>query len=128
MSKRKLQPTSLEAYSSLNKSQLNKTYQKILEALQIIRKGHYEDIARQARLEPDRVWKRLSELAKDELIHRTGERKMLSSKRVGSVWALTEGEKPQIETEKAIPGKSVADFSRALIQPNPKQFIQEKLF
>src|ERR1700749_3932197 len=117
MSKRKLQPTSLEAYASLDPIHITQTHQKILDALKVIGTGHHEDIARQARLEPDRVWKRLSELAKAGLIHRTGERKMLSSKRVGSVWAITEGEKAQVAAEKAIPGKSVVDYSRSLIAP-----------
>ena len=45
----------------------------IFKSLVEIGSGHYEDIALRAGIEPVQCWKRLSELMKDGLIHRTGE-------------------------------------------------------
>jgi hypothetical protein len=51
------------------------------------------------------------------MIYRDGTKKVLSSGRQGMVWRVrpTEGI-PEKVTEKALPGPSVGDFSKKLIQ------------
>lgn len=127
MSKRKNHPTSIDAFRQLDPEKISQTHQKIINALALISKGHYEDIAAKAKINPSSCWKRLSEVREKGLIERTTERKNLSSGSQGSVWKLTEKGR-QAVTEGILPGKSVADFARALIQPSPSQYIQERLF
>lgn len=122
MSKNKVVETSREAFYSLDPEKINEIHKRIIEGLRLIKKGTYEDLAISLKLEPQRVWRRLSELHKMGAIERTGERKKMASGRSGFEWQLT-AKVPQ--TEKAIPGKSVADYSRSSIQP---KFTQERLF
>ena len=127
MSKKRPPQTSVDAFRQLDPEKISQTHQKIINALALIHKGHFEDIASKAKINPSSCWKRLSEVREKGLIERTTERKNLSSGSQGSVWKLTENGRKAV-TEGILPGKSVADFSRALLQPNPKLAIQEKLF
>lgn len=124
MTKRKSVDTSLEAYASLDPNQLVGLRKKIYLALVGIKEGHYEDIALACRIKPVQVWKRLSELHEDGLIHRTGQRKLLSSNRMGFVWAPGKPAEDIKRKEKPIPGKTVADHSRA-IKKIQKQTLSE---
>jgi len=118
--------TSIDAFRSLKDSEVKKTYNDILWALSVIEKGTSEDIAKFLKCKPDKIWKRLSDLNdKYKLIYRPGERKMLKSGRSGFVWKLMP-DTPIIE--RPIPGKSIADFSKALIQPKQSSRTQESLF
>lgn len=81
--------TSIDAYNSLDPAQLADIYKNILSALAIIKAGTFEDISAQAKLDRDRVWKRLNELEKMELIFRPGTKKKLRSGREGYIWQLT---------------------------------------
>lgn len=130
MGKKNIPATSREAKKSLSPDWISQTENKILETLSRIGQGHYEDVAFAAGLKPDQVWKRLSDLHKKGKIIRTGERKMLSSKRMGFVWTLkTEGKVDQVETRKRLKkSPTVQDFSRALQQPLPYKNIQTALF
>jgi predicted transcriptional regulator len=117
MLKRKLIPTSLEAYNSLQPTQLAEIYEKILWGLGQIKEGTFEDLSVCLRIPKEKIWKRLNELAKANLIYRPGNTKVLSSGRKGYTWRLVEKEgQPEKVTESALPGKSVGDFSRNLIQ------------
>lgn len=109
--------TSKEAFRSLNPDKINDIHRRILDALKVIGKGHYEDIAKSAKADPSRVWKRLSELHKSGLIERTGERKVLSSGRDGFVWTLADKYLPMTKlTESVSPGKTISDYSKAIHQ------------
>lgn len=126
--KRKNPSTSIDAYRALDPEKISQTHQKIINALGALGKGHYEDLAKKAGIKPDSCWKRLSELRTAGLIHRTEERKKLKSGSQGSVWILTDAGKSKT-TESILPGKSVADFSKAILnQPKPNQTVVEKLF
>ncbi len=117
MPKRKPVETSLEALASLSPVNLLEVHLRIMDALRIIGSGTYEDIARQAKLEPQRVWKRLSEALKAGVIYRPGTKKPLKSGRNGFVWALTQpGQSTEPVTEKALPGPSVSDYAKKIIQ------------
>ena len=86
---KKLPETSIAAYQSLDPRELNETYRQILYALDEIGEGTFEDIAAFLKLNPARVWKRMSELSKMELIHRPGKKKKLKSGRFGYTWMRT---------------------------------------
>lgn len=128
MGKRPIIPASQEAFYSLDPDQLVGLRKRIFEALVLIKSGHYEDIAYAAGIEPVQCWKRLSELLKDGVIHRTGERKMLSSNRVGFVWAPGAATEPVKKKERIMKGKNIADFSRAINQVSQSIHTQNQLF
>lgn len=129
MPKRKVVETSREAFYSLDPDQLVGLRKKIFQALVEIGTGHYEDIALRAGIEPVQCWKRLSELHRDGLIHRTGERKMLSSNRAGFVWASGGTPEPVKKKERVLKGKSVSEYSKAILnQPKPSKRTEENLF
>lgn len=119
--------TSIDAFRSLKEGEVKQTYSDIIWALSVIKKGTFEDIAKFLKCKPDRIWKRLGELAgkKYDLIERPGERKPLKSGRSGYVWVLKSGT-PIIE--RPIPGKSIADFSRVFNQPAISKPVTERLF
>jgi len=105
--------TSKAAYESLRAEEIRTLYAGIIAALKVIGKGNFEDISSQMGVKPERVWKRLSELKDLELIYRTGEKKMLSSRRFGYVWALTGDTFPKSQpVEKSMKGQTIATFSR----------------
>lgn len=117
MSKRKYPETSHDAHRSLKVAKVNETYQKILIALSIIREGTFEDIAREMKVEPDIVWKRLSELHDAGKIYRPGNKRPLKSGRQGYTWMnVTPGVSSKKVTERAMPGKSVSDYSKEITQ------------
>src|SRR5690348_4086471 len=113
MAKRKVIETSKEAYLSLQPDDIREMYRKIMKALSALGTGTFEDIAAYIKEPRERVWKRLSEMAKMELIFRPGAKKMLKSGRNGFVWQLTSDTTPKTQAaEKALKGKSVVDFSK----------------
>jgi predicted ArsR family transcriptional regulator len=117
MTTRKNPETSKEAFRSLKSDELAETYKGIILALSRIGEGHFEDIALQMRVKPEKVWKRLSELAKDGLIYRPGTKKPLRSGRNGYTWMLTKEGLPKTDkSEKALSGKSVSDYAKELIR------------
>jgi predicted transcriptional regulator len=84
--KRKNPETSIEAYRSLDVRRLNETYRQILVALDSLREATFEEIAAFIGCSPAKVWKRLSELNRTELIHRPGNKKALKSGKMGYTW------------------------------------------
>lgn len=123
MSQRKNPDTSKEAFRSLKAEELAETYKGIILALSRIGEGHFEDIALQMRVKPEKVWKRLSELKEQGLIYRPGNKKALRSGRNGYTWMLTENGLPKTDkSQKALSGPAVVDYSRKLIQPQPTLF------
>lgn len=122
-----MQETSLEAYKTLDPSQLAEIYRKILASLSVIGEGTYEEISSYAKLEKSRVWKRLSELHKMDLIYRPGNKRMLRSGRTGFTWMLTSAGLPKTKTtEKALQGTSVHEYAKKIIHTSKN--IQQELF
>jgi DNA-binding Lrp family transcriptional regulator len=115
MPKRKNPETSIEAYRSLNPDKLNEMYKSIITALSEIGEGTMEDIAKQIGCKSDKIWKRLSELSKNGIIHRPGNKRVLKSGKMGYTWMLGSGE--EIKTnkpERSLKGKTVSDFSKKI--------------
>lgn len=125
MSKRNNPQTSKDAFASLDPEKLGEIYKKIVAALRELKQGTYEDIAKVLKMKPEKIWKRMSEAHSKGLVERTGERKKMASGREGFVWIPTN--KLPI-TESAMPGKTIVDFSKALIQPKPNEKVVNSLF
>jgi predicted transcriptional regulator len=123
MRKVKVQKTSLEAFRSLDPDKISAIHKRILAGLETIGSGTYEDLATLLNLEPQRVWRRLSELGKANLIHRPGERKMLKSGRQGMVWKLGGLPETTKKKERVMKGKSVHQFAKDILSIH-----QERLF
>lgn len=124
MTKNNPPQTSRDAYNSLEESELKKTYEGILSALAVIKEGTFEDIAKEMKCKPDKIWKRLSEL-KDKylLIYRPGHKKFLKSRREGYVWRLTESGIANVKiTEVVMPGKTVSQFSKDILSHTKRLF------
>lgn len=123
MPKRNNPSTSIEAYKSLDPVNILEVHNRIMDALRIIGSGTFEEIARQAKLEPQRVWRRLSECLKAGVVYRPGTKKPLKSGRNGFVWALTQpGQSIEPVIEKSLPGLTISDFSKKLIPTQSQLF------
>lgn len=113
--------TSIAAYKSLEATDLRDIYLRIVSALIVLGQGTFEDIAAHLKIDKSRVWKRLSEMERDQLIHRPGAKKKLSSGRNGYLWSVTEQLKKELDaTEKW--------FSHHQNERAHQQFTQPTLF
>jgi predicted transcriptional regulator len=128
MANRKNPATSLEAYRSLEPEKIAKMYLRIVEALTAIGPSTYEGIATYLNEKPERVWKRMSECLSLNLVHRTGERKIMKSGRAGFVWAAGPSPEPVKKKQRVLKGPSVQDFSKAINQVKQSLKTQEELF
>lgn len=110
--------TSDAAYHSLDPVRISKTHAKILEALKVLGRSNYEKIADHLQMEPSKIWKRTSELIKDNLIYRTESKVLTSSLRFSYEYAIVDqtGAKPApARKERVMKGKTVSDFSKELV-------------
>lgn len=125
---KKTPETSKEAYRSLDPDKIREIYQLILFSLSQLGEATFEEIAASLKVSKDRVWKRLSELNKEGLIYRPGNKRMLKSGRSGYTWMLTEKGRPNTtKAEKALKGKSVSDYSKKITELS-NQYTQSTLF
>lgn len=126
MPKRNSNPpeTSLEAWRSITKEHLLEHHAKILCALRDLRTASAEQISTRTNLTHHQVNRRMSELERMEIIYRTGAKVATRTGRSASCWALRNpNEAPKKVTERMLPGKTVADFSKAI-----SNFKQPELF
>ena len=128
MAKRVLPETSKSAYQSLEPDKIRLMYQRIISALEVLGDSSYEEIATHLGEKPERIWRRLSEMLHEKLIHRPGTRKVMASGRTGFAWRLGPGKDVTKQRVKSPKGKSIVDYSRALIQPSINSSLQSKLF
>ena len=131
MSERKNPETSNEAYRSLKVSELNETYRLILSALSVLGEGTFEDISAYLKVDKSRIWKRMSELERMQLVYRPGNKRLLKSGRNGFTWCLTSNSLPK--TEEGNPykkgTKAATDFAGEILANSKKtQVTQPTLF
>jgi len=126
--KRKNPDTSVAAYHSLDPAKIRKTYQDIMKALESLGKGNYEQISDWLNVDPAKIWKRTSEMVRLGLIHRTESKILTRSKKFSYQYALGPSPEPVKRKERVMKGKTVSDFSKALIQPKQSSRTQESLF
>jgi len=79
---------SIDAHESIKPSK-ESIYIKIKSALQVIEKGTFREIAKQANLQDMQVWKRLSEMERMNIISNVSDKRCEISGRSCSVWTLT---------------------------------------
>lgn len=128
MGKRKNPETSLAAYRSLDPEKINEIHKNILAALDVIGPSTFEELALFLRLEPQRVWRRLSELGSAKLIHRPGDRKIMKSGRQGMVWALGAPSEEVEKKKRIMNGPSISQFSKAINQKQMSDHTINRLF
>lgn len=116
MGKRMVPQTSKDALASLKAEEIREMYRRILEALRLIKEGSRDEIAVVCKVKPEKVWKRFSELQRMNLIYRPGNKKPLESGRLGYTWRLVGDEPTAPVTEKALPGKSVGQYAKSILQ------------
>ncbi len=119
--------TSKEAYISLDINSLSKTYRLIIEVLSKIGKGTFEDIAATAKEDKSKIWKRLSELERMQIVYRPGEKKLLKSGRNGLVWMIRSEYvvKTQQEVNYGKKETTAADHAKNIIQLTKQQYTEQ---
>lgn len=108
-------------------------YRLILQALRAIVDGTAWEIASQSRLKPDKVWKRLSELRRDEVIFDTGLRRDSPDGNKAMVYALSSSKGdyahlPKPESYKPT-DTTASDIACSIIAKTKKgRLVQQQLF
>lgn len=125
MPKRERIDTSIEAYHSLDVNQLNKTYKTIIETLSKIGEGTFEDIAATAKEDKAKIWKRLSELERMQVVYRPGEKKVLKSGRNGYVWMIREGYVVKTEVAYRKEETTAAEHASKIIKLTKPEYIPQ---
>lgn len=119
MPKRKVPPTSLEAWRSITQEQLSDHHAKILSSLVSLKRASAEQISTHASLQYWQITRRMAELERKNLIYKTGAKVATRTGRSAAVYALCKpGEVPKKETERLMPGKTVADYAKGFYQQN----------
>jgi len=110
--------TSLEAYRAVNSEMLVNHHSKIISALKSAKNGlMYEQIAAQIKMDKHQVGRRISELERENVIYKTGEKRLTSTNRNAFVYKIVENGEVSAEPERMMKGESVSDISKKLIQP-----------
>jgi len=81
--------TSIEAYRSLQPENIREVYQKIINALSVLKAAHTEDIAAFLKVEHCIIHKRVSEMERKGILYKPGAKKKMKSGRRAYVWSLT---------------------------------------
>lgn len=110
-----MQETSLEAYHSLDHYKIDNLHAKILEGLKLIGKGTSEQISDAIGIPYTQVWRRLSELERDEKIYNTKIKHKNKSGRNAFQYALRGSETKLPETEKAMEGNNVSHYAGKIL-------------
>ena len=79
---------SIQAHESIKPSK-EFIHAKIVKALSVIQSGTFREIATECKMQPDQIWKRLSELERLGKIENVSDKVCEISKRSCSVWQLT---------------------------------------
>lgn len=111
-----LPETSLEAYHSVSPEMLTNHHKNILIALNKLKSGNYEQIADAVSMERHQIGRRLSEMERMGIIYKPGEKRVTSTGRNAFVYKLVENGEKSVEMEKALPGLSVGELAKPLIQ------------
>jgi DNA-binding HxlR family transcriptional regulator len=108
--------TSLESYRALTPEKLSKDYAKILSALTVLGVAHYEAISDYLGCrEPNIVSRRLSELERNQLIYKTGEKRKTKRNRNAFVYCLTNA-MPKVENPYQPKEEPIAKEEVSLVQ------------
>lgn len=111
-----LPSTSLEAYKAVSPEMLTNHHKCILIALNVLKSGTYEQIAEAVAMEKHQVGRRISELERMGVIYKPGEKRNTSTRRQAFVYKIVENGEVSAQPEKLLPGASVGELARPLIQ------------
>lgn len=90
--------TSHEAYKSMTKDLLSNHHTKIIEALNYLGNATFEEIAIHLQWDDkNRAARRLSELEREQIIYKPGEKRLTKSGRNAFVYALIKKEDRKVE-------------------------------
>lgn len=115
--KRNNPETSKEAFRSLTAKELSDTHKSIVSALSVLGEATTEEVAAYLREPHAKIWKRFSELAKNEVIHRPGHKRLLKSGRNGYTWMLSTEHTPKTTAQENVfknGQKSSTDYAKSL--------------
>jgi hypothetical protein len=123
MGKRKNPPTSLEAYHRLDPVRLSQTQQDIVRAVKALGEANFEAVASFLMVKPEKIWKRMGECEKAGAIYKPGNTVLTKNGYKSYTYRINQaGESTEPVTEKALPGKSVSDYSKKLIPQQANLF------
>lgn len=130
MAKKQVSSTSIEAWRSLDPTQIAEIYRGILYALGIMGNATFEEIAAHMKVDKSRVWKRMSELERMKLVYRPGFKKPLKSGRLGYEWALTNTITTEVGLKELKSSSTVQDHSRKIqdISKQAEKYKPQTLF
>jgi len=117
MPKRKRIDTSIAAYHALDQDQVARTKNLILVALKTIGRGSSEQIATHLKMAPDVIWKRCSDLKNEGKIYASEFKVLTKRNRFARQWMIGDGKDQAKVVEMLMPGKTIADYSKEIIQP-----------
>lgn len=112
---RKQVDTSLAAYHSLDKQQLETIKSLIIEALKRLGKASSEQIADFLGKDYDVIWKRCSDLKNEGKIFASDYKVLTKKKRFARQWIICDGSQAKTEKEqKVLDGPSISQYSRKI--------------
>ena len=114
--KRKRIDTSIAAYHALDQDQVGRTKNLILVAINNLGKASSEQIATYLKLAPDVIWKRCSDLKNEGKIYASEFKVLTKRNRFARQWMIGDEKEQAKVVEMAMPGKTVSDYSKQLIQ------------
>ena len=127
--KRRNPITSDAAYCGLDPNKMSETHVAIVESLKLIGEGNFEDMAKCSGMPEARIWKRIIDVVRKGLIHDTGKEKLTANGNGSRIFALGPSPEPAKKKERVMKGKTVADFSKAILnQPKLNNNNINRLF
>lgn len=109
--------TSIDAFKALTPEKLAKDYADIVFALKCLKQGSYEQISKVLGwVDMGKCSRRLKELESMQIIYKPGDKVLTSRKRQAFIYKIVENGETSVEPEKIMPGKSVGDYAKELIQ------------
>lgn len=115
--KRKPPDTSLAAYYSLDQEKIAKVKNLIMVALANLTKASSEEITSYLKMDKENIAKRCSDLKNEGKIYASDFKVLTKKNRFARQWMIKkEGEEPAKVIEMSLPGKTISDFGKKLIQ------------
>jgi DNA-binding HxlR family transcriptional regulator len=126
-----MQPdTSLAAYKAVTPEMLSDHHAKLISALRELGKATYEQLAKHIGWDDkNRASRRLKELESEQVVYKTGEKKLTSSGRNANVYALVTNGQTSVEPERVDKNTTTAaDFANLIIAASGKRLVQKEMF
>jgi len=126
-----MQPdTSIAAYKSVTPEMLSDHHAKLISAIKELGSGTYEQLAKHIGWEDkNRASRRLKELELEQVVYKTGDKRLTSSGRNANVYALVTNGQVSVEPERVDKNTTTAcDYANLIIAASGKRLVQKELF